>query len=149
MIHENYDVRVFHDSCGQAPNRFKPLEMTTLSQVACHMDLPGQTKPPQLVSDYSDEGCFVYGDTFAFMVHERMQGATAGPAIICRTHVQGLGNACLQAPLFGGGASNNAVEIQNGKLKEARRAKVSDFHTGRKFVVNMNVDAGWGMVWRR
>ena len=82
MICENYDVRVvFHDSCGQAPNRFKPLEMTTLSQVACHMDLPGQAKPPQLVSDYSDEGCFVYGDTFAFMVHERMQGrrgATAG-----------------------------------------------------------------------
>ena len=40
-------------------------------------------EPPQLVSgDYSDEGCFVYGDTFAFMVHERMQGrrgATAGP----------------------------------------------------------------------
>ena len=40
-------------------------------------------EPPQLVSgDYSDQGCFVYGDTFAFMVHERMQGrrgATAGP----------------------------------------------------------------------
>ena len=40
-------------------------------------------EPPQLVSgDYTDEGCFVYGDTFAFMVHERMQGrrgATAGP----------------------------------------------------------------------
>ncbi len=69
-----------------------------------------------------------------------MQGATAGPAIICQEHV---------APLFGGGASNNAVEIQNGKLKEARRAKVSDFHTGGKSVVNMNVDAGWGMVWRR
>ena len=40
-------------------------------------------EPPQLVSgDYSDQGCFVYGDTFAFMVHERMQGrrgATDGP----------------------------------------------------------------------
>ena len=54
--------------------------------------------PPQLVSsDCSDEGCLVYGDTFAFMVHERMQGrrgATAGRAVICRAHVQGLGRAC-------------------------------------------------------
>jgi hypothetical protein len=59
------------------------------------MDLPGQEKPPQLVrDDYSDEGSFVYGDTFAFMVLERMQGrrgAPAGPPVICRTHVQGLG----------------------------------------------------------
>ena len=37
------------------------------------MDLPGQEEPPQLVrDDYSDEGSFVYGDTFAFMVFERM-----------------------------------------------------------------------------
>ena len=43
------------------------------------------------------QGCFVYGDTFAFMVLERMQGrrgATAGPLVICRTHVQGLSRAC-------------------------------------------------------
>jgi hypothetical protein len=37
----------------------------------------------------------------------------------------------LHAPVFGGGASNNAVEIQNRKLKEARPFKVSNFHTGR------------------
>ena len=51
-------------------------------------------EPPQLVSgDCSDEGCLVYGDTFAFMALERMKGrrgATAGPAVICRTHVHGL-----------------------------------------------------------
>ena len=59
------------------------------------MDLPGQDKPPQLVrDDNSDEGSFVYADTFAFMVLERMQGrrgAPAGPPVICLTHVQGLG----------------------------------------------------------
>ena len=62
---------------------------------SCHMDLPGQDKPPPLVrDDYSDEGSFVYGDTFAFMVLELMQGrrgAPAGPPVICGTHVQGLG----------------------------------------------------------
>ena len=55
-------------------------------------------EPPQLVSgDFSDEGCFVYGDTFASMVHERMQGrrgATAGPAVTCTMHVHGLASAC-------------------------------------------------------
>ena len=59
------------------------------------MDLLGQERPPQLVrDDYSDEGSFVYGDTFAFMVLERMQGmrgAPGGPPVICQTHVQGLG----------------------------------------------------------
>ena len=77
----------------QARHRFKPLEMEP--STSCHMDLPGQDKPPQLVrDDNSDEGSFVYADTFAFMVLERMQGrrgATAGPPVICRTHVQGLG----------------------------------------------------------
>ena len=55
----------------------------------------------------------------------------------------------LQAPVFGGGASNNAVEIQNRKLKEAMRAKKSDFHSGRYFEVSIYVDAGWGIVWRQ
>ena len=95
------------------------------------MDLPGQDKPPQLVrDDNSDEGSFVYADTFAFMVLERMQGRRG-------------------APVFGAGASNNAVEAQNRQLKETRRAKVSDFHSGRWFIVNMIVDAGWGAFWRR
>ena len=69
----------------QARHRFKPLEMEP--STSCHMDLPGQEKPPQLVrDDYSDEG--------SFMVLERMQGrrgAPAGPPVMCRTHVQGLG----------------------------------------------------------
>ena len=43
MIHENYDVRVFHDSCGQAPNRFKPLKMTTLNQVVVQACGPEHT----------------------------------------------------------------------------------------------------------
>ena len=77
----------------QARHRFKPLEMEP--STSCHMDLPGQEKPPQLVrDDYSDKASFVYGDTAAFMVHERMQGrrgAPAGPPVICQTHVQGLG----------------------------------------------------------
>ena len=86
----------------QARHRFKPLEMEP--STACHMDLPGQAKPPQLVrDDYSDEGCFVCGDTFAVMVLERMQGrrgATAGPPVICRTHVQGLGRRAAESSAF-------------------------------------------------
>ena len=60
---------------------------------AKHFVSHGLTRPGES-TDHSDEGCFVYGDTFAFMVLERMQGrrgATAGPPVICRTHVQGLG----------------------------------------------------------
>ena len=62
-------------------------------------------KPPQLVSgDYSDKGSFVYVTpspswrlSACRAALERMQGrrgATAGPPVICRTHVQGLGRAC-------------------------------------------------------
>ena len=110
----------------QARHRFKPLEMEP--STSCHMDLHGQERPPQLVrDDNSDEGSFVYADTFAFMVLERMQGRRG-------------------APVFGAGASNNAVEAQNRQL---RRAKVSEFHFGRWFIVNKIVDAGWGAFWRR
>ena len=50
---------------------------------------------------------------------------------------------------FGAGASNSAEEARNRQLKETRRAKVSDFHSGMCSVVNMIVDADWGAFWRR
>ena len=65
---------------------------------AKHFVSHGLARPGQATtagkSNYSDDCCFVYGDTFAFMVFQRMQGrrgAIARPPVICRTHVQGLG----------------------------------------------------------
>ena len=78
--------------------------------------------PPQLVSG-DEPPQLVGGDTMAAKCIERMErkGASAGPPVICRAHVQGLGRG--QAASYEAPCTNQAAEFNLRRFKEQRKAE--------------------------
>ena len=79
-------------------------------------------EPPQLVSG-DEPPQLLGGDTMAARVIERMErkGASAGPPVICRAHVQGLGRG--QEASYGAPSTKQAAEFNSRRLKEQRKAE--------------------------